>query len=212
MPLLLQTSIFFSQHYAIPKGRLLSKGALAIPAMLLFLFANRSLLCLYGHFPFYSYCFSIILNPFPVPTPQKPAGSLQTWEKKQSTSFCLPIPIQGVVGEPEGGHKQPAASGNLTAHSGPLNTLRLTSDKSLPFPSFRAKRSRALKSPTHNFTTISRIYVTRYTASLKSDHLMSPTALSLLPQTSNFLSQIYLERLSISCRYIIKKSFSIMFT
>ena len=43
-----------------------------------FLFANRSLLCLYGHFPFHSYYFSIILNPFPVPTPQKPAGNLQT--------------------------------------------------------------------------------------------------------------------------------------
>lgn len=83
MPLLLQTSIFFSQHYAIPKGRLLSKGALAIPAMLLFLFANRSLLCLYGHFPFHFYFFSIILNPFPVPTPQKPAGSLQTWKKAE---------------------------------------------------------------------------------------------------------------------------------
>lgn len=139
MPLLLQISMFFPQHYAIPKGRLLSKGALAIPAMLLFLFANRSLLCLYGHFPFHSYYFSIILNPFPVPTPQKPAGSLQTWEKKQSTSFCLPIPIQDVGGGPEGGHKQPAASRNLTAHSGPLNTLRLTSDKSLPFPPFRGK-------------------------------------------------------------------------
>lgn len=139
MPLLLQTSIFFSQHYAIPKGRLLSKGALAIPAMLLFLFANRSLLCLYGHFPFYSYYFSIILNPFPVPTPQKPAGSLQTWEKKAEHLSCLPIPIQDVGSGPEGGHKQPAASRNLTAHSGSLNTLRLTSDKSLPFPPFRGK-------------------------------------------------------------------------
>lgn len=95
MPLLLQTSIFFSQHYAIPKGRLLSKGALAIPAMLLFLFANRSLLCLYGHFPFYSYYFSIILNPFPVPTPQKPAGSLQTWEKKAEHLFLPAHPHSG---------------------------------------------------------------------------------------------------------------------
>lgn len=137
MPLLLQTSMFFSQHYAIPKGRLLSKGALAIPAMLLFLFANRSLLCLYGHFPFYSYYFSIILNPFP--SPQKPAGSLQTWEKSRALLFACPIPIQEVGGGPEGGHKQPAASRNLTAHSGPLNTLRLTSDKSLPFPPFRGK-------------------------------------------------------------------------
>ena len=139
MPLLLQTSIFFSQHYAIPKGRLLSKGALTIPAMLLFLFANRSLLCLYGHFPFYSYYFSIILNPFPVPTPQKQGAAFKPEKQKQSTSFCLPIPIQEVGGGPEGSHKQPAASRNLTAHSEPLNTLRLPSDKSLPFPPFRGK-------------------------------------------------------------------------
>ena len=137
MPLLLQTSIFFSQHYAIPKGRLLSKGALAIPAMLLFLFANRRLLCLYGHFPFYSYYFSIILNPFP--SPQKPAGSLQTWEKSRAPLFACPSPFRRWVAGRKGGHKQPAASRNLTAHSGPQNTLRLTSDKSLPFPPFRGK-------------------------------------------------------------------------
>ena len=139
MPLLLQTLIFFSQHYTIPKGRLLSKGALAIPAMLLFLFANRSLLCLYGHFPFYSYYFSIILNPFPSPHSPKASGQPSNLRKKQSTSFCLPIPIQEVGSGPEGGHKQPAASRNLTAHSEPLNTPRLTSDKSLPFPPFRGK-------------------------------------------------------------------------
>ena len=138
MPLLLQTSMFFPQHYAIPKGRLLSKGALTIPAMLLFLFANRSLLCLYGHFPFHSYYFSIILNPFPVPTPQKQGAAFKP-EKKAEHLSCLPIPIQEAGGGPEGGHKQPAASGNLTAHSGPLNTLRLTSDKSLPFPPLRGK-------------------------------------------------------------------------
>lgn len=163
-------------------------------------------------FPFPFLLLFYNLKSIPSPHSPKASGQPSNLKKKQSTSFCLPIPIQEVGGGPEGGHKQPAASRNLTAHSGPLNTPRLTSDKSLPFPSFRAKRSRALKSPTHNFTTISRIYVTRYTASLKSDHLMSPTEWSLLPQTSNFLSQIYLERLSISCRYIIKKSFSIMFT
>lgn len=137
MPLLLQTSIFFSQHYAIPKGRLLSKGALAIPAMLLFLFANPSLLCLYGHFPFHSYFFSIILNPFP--SPQKPAGNLQTWEKSRAPLFACPSPFRRWVAGRKGGHKQPAASRNLTAHSEPLNPLRLTSDKSLPFPPFRGK-------------------------------------------------------------------------
>ena len=137
MPLLLQTSIFFSQHYAIPKGRPLSKGALTIPTMLLFLFANRSLLCLYGHFPFHSYYFSIILNPFP--SPQKPAGSLQTWEKSRAPLFAYPSPFRRWVAGRKGGHKQPAASRNLTAHSGPLNPLRLTSDKSLPFPPFRGK-------------------------------------------------------------------------
>lgn len=117
MPLLLQTSIFFSQHYAIPKGRLPSKGALAIPAMLLFLFANRSLLCLYGHFPFYSYYFSIILNPFPVPTPQKPAGSLQTWEKSRAPLFACPSPFRrwvagrkgAISSQPQAGIWQPIA-------------------------------------------------------------------------------------------------------
>lgn len=115
MPLLLQTSIFFSQHYAIPKGRLLSKGALAIPAMLLFLFANRSLLCLYGHFPFYSYYFSIILNPFP--SPQKPAGSLQTWEKSRAPLFACPSPFRrwvagrkgAISSQPQAGIWQPIA-------------------------------------------------------------------------------------------------------
>lgn len=101
MPLLLQISMFFPQHYAIPKGRLLSKGALAIPAMLLFLFANRSLLCLYGHFPFHSYYFSIILNPFP--SPQKPAGSLQTWEKSRAPLFACPSPFRRWVAGRKGG-------------------------------------------------------------------------------------------------------------
>ena len=109
----------------------------------------------------------------------------------------------------KGGHKQPAASRNLTAHSGPLNTLHLTSDKSLPLSAISSETE---KSPTLSFTTVSRIYVTSHTDSLKSDRLMSPTELPLPPQTSNFISQIYLEGLSISCRYIIKKSFSIMFT
>lgn len=108
----------------------------------------------------------------------------------------------------KGGHKQPAASGNLTTHSGPLNTPLLTSDKS----PLSAISSETEKSPTHSFTTVSRIYVTSHTDSLKSARLMSPTELSLPPQASNFFPQIYLERLSISCRYIIKKSFSIMFT
>ena len=74
-----------------------------------------------------------------IPKSPKASGQPSNLRKKQSTSLAYPSPFRRWVAGRKGGHKQPAASRNLTAHSGPLNTFRLTSDKSLPFPPFRGK-------------------------------------------------------------------------
>ena len=139
-----------------------------------------------------------------IPKSPKASGQPSNLRKKQSTFLACPSPFRRWVAGRKGGHKQPAASRNLTTNSGPQNTLRLTSDKSLPLSAISRETE---KSPTLSFTTVSRIYVTSYTDSLKSDRLMSPTELSLPPQTSNFIPQIYLEGLSNSCRYHHKKIF-----
>ena len=57
-------------------------------------------------------------------------------------------------------------------------------------PSFRAKRSEVEKSPCTMALAVSRGYVSRRNAGLKSDRLTSSLSLSLLPQISNLKSQI----------------------